>query len=68
VVGNLVNGCDSSWKAYVTCADTTTFACGSDGKASPGGCAAQALTFFACAATGLAPLVVDAGAAVDAGP
>jgi hypothetical protein len=61
VVGNLIGGCGPSWKDYVTCADTSTFTCGTDGKASPSGCTAQALTFFVCAASGLVPLVTDAG-------
>jgi hypothetical protein len=61
VLGNLVPGCDGSWKDYVECADTATFTCGSDGKASAAGCTVQALTFFVCLATGVAPLVTDAG-------
>jgi len=61
VEGNLISGCGPAWKDYVTCANTSTLACGSDGKAAPAGCAAQGLTFLACAAAGLAPLVSDAG-------
>ena len=61
VVGNLISGCGASWKNYVTCAGTATFACGSDGKAAPAGCASQVLTFLGCAAAGIAPLVTDAG-------
>jgi hypothetical protein len=61
VTGNLVSGCGPSWTAYVTCAGTSTFACGNDGKAAATGCTAQALSFFICAASGVAPLTSDAG-------
>jgi hypothetical protein len=60
VVGNLIPACDPSWRAYVTCADSASFSCGSDGKAWAPACAFQALTYLACTAQGVTT-VSDAG-------
>jgi len=60
VVGNLIPACDSSWKAYVTCAIGASFSCGSDGKAWAPACAFQAFTYLACTARGVTT-VSDAG-------
>jgi hypothetical protein len=60
VVGNLIPACDPAWSAYVTCADSASFSCGSDGKAWAPACAFQALTYLACTAQGVTT-VSDAG-------
>jgi hypothetical protein len=61
VIGNLVPGCDTPWKNYVTCANGSTLTCGSNGKAGAPACASQALGFWACAAGGLATILSDGG-------
>lgn len=61
VQGNLIPACAASWKAYVTCGDTSTFSCGTNGKAGADGCLGQALTFLGCELTGIASFVGDAG-------
>ncbi len=61
VIGNLVPGCDTAWKNYVTCANASTLTCDTNGKAGSSACAAQALLFWACAAGGLATVLSDGG-------
>jgi hypothetical protein len=62
VMGNLIAGCGTQWRAYVTCADgAPAMACGDDGKAWAPACLPEALTFLACAASLYQTVTADAG-------
>jgi hypothetical protein len=57
----LVASCSPSWSSYVTCAETASMTCGSDGKATASACLAQSLAFLACVTQNLSTLLGDGG-------
>jgi hypothetical protein len=61
MAGTLVAPCTPSWTGYVTCAESATMTCGSDGKASATACTGQFLEFVGCFAQGMSSLVGDGG-------
>ena len=53
VVGNFIPACNAYWKRYIDCSLTSTFACGSDGKAVASACGVELAQYALCTLSGV---------------